>query len=78
MSGKRKPWLSLIPVPNPRSKTGGMHLLVATRPYRSKWVTVTCMCKDERKSGGCRTTDAIVPLLAHPDRTRIKHAKEPS
>jgi hypothetical protein len=72
---KPLPWFSLLVPPNPDSKTGGHTVLVATRPYRSKFTTVVCFCKRRRKDGGCRTLDGIVPLLAHPDRVRFQHPK---
>lgn len=69
----QKPWLSLLTPPNPYSKTGGRTIVIATRPYRSKWWTVVCFCKRARKDGTCQTLDGVTPLLAHPERVRFKH-----
>jgi hypothetical protein len=42
---KRLPWVSLLVTPNPYSKKGGNTLIIATRPYRSKWTTLLCFCR---------------------------------
>lgn len=69
------PWLTLLTPPNPDSKTGGLTLLIAKRPYRSKFTTITCFCRRRRKDGTCRTLDAVTPVLAHPERVRFHHPK---
>lgn len=70
---KPKPWLTILTPPNPRSKTGGRCIVLARRGYRSKWTTLVCFCKRERKDGLCKTLDQLVPLLAHPERVRFEH-----
>lgn len=70
---KHKPWVSILTPMNPYSKTGGRVIVLATRPYRSKWTTLICFCKRERKDGSCKTLDQLVPILAHPDRVRFEH-----
>lgn len=69
----RQPWAALVLVQNPDSKTGGKRVVVAMRPYRSKWTTITCFCKRVRKDGTCRTLDGIIPHLAHPERVKFDH-----
>jgi hypothetical protein len=78
---KPLPWFSLLVPPNPDSKTGGRTVLVATRPYRSKFTTVVCFCKRRRKDGGCRTLDGIGAVAqrdradARPLRRRAVHVR---
>jgi hypothetical protein len=48
-------------------------IVLAVRGYRSKWTTLRCFCRHERKDGTCKTLDQLVPLLAHPERVRFEH-----
>ena len=73
---KPKPWLTLLTPPNPYSRKGGRTIVIARRPYRSKWTTLECFCRKARKDGTCQTLDGIVPFLAHPERVKFKHINE--
>lgn len=68
-----KPWCSILTPPNPYSRTGGHTVVIAERKYRSKWTTLVCFCKRERRDGSCKTLDQLVPMLAHPERVRFAH-----
>jgi hypothetical protein len=56
---------------------GSKMMHVISRPYRSKWWTLVCFCRNARKDGSCLFTDRaieqIIPRVR--PRVRIEHRR---